>query len=55
MSADKKKIMLAVYIDEKLKNDLEKLAEKRYISMSSLVVSFIAAEVKEARKNKEIR
>jgi hypothetical protein len=46
---------ITIYLDPKLKKDIEKLAEARFLSVSSLLVSLAAAEVREAKKNKEIK
>lgn len=46
---------ITIYLDPKLKKDIEKLATARYVSVSSLLVSLAAAEVKQAKKDKEIK
>lgn len=55
MGGKVKASVLAIYLDKELKADLEKLAKRKYTSMSSVVVSLIVEAVEKAKREGDIK
>lgn len=55
MGGKVKASILAIYLDKELKADLEKLAKRKYTSMSSVVVGLIVEAVEKAKREGDIQ